>query len=223
MSFASNLVEELFDKHLLKHSFYQDWSAGKLSLDDLATYSQQYYHHVAAFPRYISATHSYCDDIKSRQVLLQNLNEEEMGQAHHPELWLQFAECLGQDRDQVENSDLIAETRELVDGFFELSRKSYASGLGALFAYEQQVPEVAKSKIEGLEKFYNITSDKGLKFFRVHLLADVGHSEACAKLLNELSSEEKKEAQWAAHKASELLWNFLNGMERLRGKAARTA
>ena len=29
----------------------------------------EYYHHVSAFPRYISQIHTLCDDILSRQVL----------------------------------------------------------------------------------------------------------------------------------------------------------
>ena len=35
--------------------FYKAWNKGELSKTTLQTYAQEYYHHVAAFPRYLSA------------------------------------------------------------------------------------------------------------------------------------------------------------------------
>lgn len=176
-----NLLNQELDKmHLLKHPFYQAWSEGKLSLEVLQQYAKQYYNQVKNFPRYISKIHSECEDITSRQVLLGNLIEEENGEENHPELWLRFAEGLGVKREDVEGSELQYETKALVDGFFKLADESYAKGLGALYSYERQVPEVAKSKIDGLEKFYGITGEAALKFFNVHVTADEWHSEECA-------------------------------------------
>ena len=54
---------------LLKHPFYQEWTAGALSLERLRNYAAQYYRHVAAFPRYLSALHSRCDDLQTRQAV----------------------------------------------------------------------------------------------------------------------------------------------------------
>jgi pyrroloquinoline-quinone synthase len=64
---------------LLSHPFYQDWTAGRLPLQRLRNYAVQYYHHVAAFPRYLSGIHARCDDALTRQVLLENLIDEERG------------------------------------------------------------------------------------------------------------------------------------------------
>lgn len=204
---------KLQELHLLNHPFYQAWSAGTLSLDTLKTYAEQYYHHVDAFPRYISTIHSQCKDIESRQVLLGNLTEEESGEENHPELWLRFAEKLGASRQQVKNAELLENTRSLVEGYFDLARSSYAKGLGALYAYERQVPEVAQSKIDGLKKFYNIDSEEALKFFKVHITADQWHSEECEALIEKLSPEEKVEAYQGAIEGAKLLWGFLDGMQ----------
>src|SRR5688572_28987110 len=146
MNFTESLVAKLSEKHLLKHELYQAWNEGKAPIQTLQLYAEQYYHHVRTFPRYLSATHSNCEDILSRQFLLENLNDEERGPENHPELWLRFAEGIGTTREQVEKAELLPETEELVDTFMSLSRKSYASGLGALFAFEQQVPEIAQFK-----------------------------------------------------------------------------
>src|SRR5260370_41888166 len=79
---------------LLKHPFYQQWDAGTLAAQRLGNYAIQYYRHVEAFPRYLSALHSRCEDLETRQVLLENLIDEERGAENHPELWLRFAEAL---------------------------------------------------------------------------------------------------------------------------------
>ena len=75
-------VDETIAKFsLLNHPFYKEWTAGSLSKEALTNYSKQYYAHVKNFPVYLSATHSHCDDIEVRQLLLDNLVEEEQAAA----------------------------------------------------------------------------------------------------------------------------------------------
>ncbi len=219
--FIESLVQELSLKHMLKHPFYQRWTMGELTTKDMQVYSQQYFQHVDAFPRYVSATHSQCKDIKARQVLLENLIEEERGEKNHPELWMQFAKAMGASRESVVNADVLPETRALVDTFMNLSRSSYAEGLGALYAYEHQIPEVSATKIEGLKKFYGLDhaqAKPGLEFFEVHLEADKWHSEVNAQLMDELSDEDKKKATHAAKSATDALWKFLDGVNRVTAR-----
>src|SRR5260370_41296548 len=102
-------------KHLLKHPFYLAWKRGGLSKDALADYARQYYHHVAAFPTYLSAVHANCDDQATRKQLLSNLVDEEAGSPNHPELWLKFAEGLGVADVAVRNTAKQPETKDLND------------------------------------------------------------------------------------------------------------
>ncbi|HSZ23887.1 MAG TPA: iron-containing redox enzyme family protein [Candidatus Sulfotelmatobacter sp.] len=81
------------ERSMLKHPFYQAWTAGTLTRERLQNYAVEYYPHVAAFPRYLSAIHSRCADMATRQAILENLIEEERGAENHPELWL--ALCRG--------------------------------------------------------------------------------------------------------------------------------
>ena len=53
--FVQELDARIARFDLLCHPFYQAWSDGKLTTDDLREYSAEYYHHVAAFPTYLSA------------------------------------------------------------------------------------------------------------------------------------------------------------------------
>lgn len=212
MTFVQSLNNQVDSLHLLKHPFYESWNEGSLSLQAPQTYAKEYYHHVAAFPRYISGIHSLCPNLKMRQVLLGNLIEEEQGDENHPELWQRFAEGLGVARSELCENAQIKETRELVDGYFEIVRSGFAEGLGALYAYERQTPEVSKSKIEGLKKHYSINDEHSLKFFTVHMEADGWHSEECANLIADLSKEEQEKVMQGAKKGAELLWGVLDGI-----------
>src|SRR6266571_5291078 len=104
-------------KHLLKHPFYLAWTRGELSREALADYARQYYHHVAAFPTYLSAVHANCDDQATRKQLLSNLVDEEAGSPNHPELWLKFAEGLGIEDVDLAGAERQPETKNLIDAF----------------------------------------------------------------------------------------------------------
>lgn len=90
MSLSEAILKATEEKRLLAHPFYQAWEAGELDRDILKVYAKQYFHHVQAFPRYISATHSLCEDLSSRQVLMENLHDEEYGDDNHPKLWMEL-------------------------------------------------------------------------------------------------------------------------------------
>ena len=201
---------------MLKHPFYQAWTEGRLPLDTLRGYARQYFHHVEAFPRAVSAVHSACPDRDGRRMLAENLAEEEgieAGKQDHATLWLMFACGLGESEDSVRAQALNRETQALIDTFRRLSRQSYAAGLGALYAYESQFPAVASAKIEGLVERYGIADEETLRFFQVHESADVEHSAVCRELLDRLPDEQKAEAIAAGEELAGALWNFLSGVE----------
>src|SRR4051794_3992010 len=152
MSSTSSMIDsKVAERAMLKHPFYQAWTEGRLSIDTLRAYARQYFHHVEAFPRAVSAVHSACPNREGRRMLAENLAEEEgieAGKQDHASLWMMFACGLGESSDGVLSQDLNPETKALIDTFRTLSRRSYASGLGALYAYESQFPGVASAKIE---------------------------------------------------------------------------
>src|SRR6478672_10050468 len=194
---------------MLSHPFYQAWTEGRLPIETLRDYARQYFHHVEAFPRAVSAVHSSCPDRDGRRMLAENLAEEEgleAGKQDHATLWLMFARGLGDNEDGVRAQELNGETQALIDTFRRLSRQSYAAGLGALYAYESQFPGVATAKIEGLTDRYGIKDEETLRFFRVHEGADVEHSAVCRELLDRLPDGEKAEAVAAGEELAGALW-----------------
>ena len=210
--FSKELNKKLDQYHLLNHPFYKSWNEGKLTREIIKDYAEQYYQHVKAFPRYISATHSICEDIEKRKILLENLQDEENPNADHPKLWKNFALAMGADKDKIEDVKREWFTNDMIENFFHQARKSYAEGLASLYTYERQIPEIAETKIRGLKNFYGVTSKEGLEFFEAHKAADVIHRKECEKLLDALTEEEKVKAEKASMLTARYLWNFLSGM-----------
>jgi len=209
LQLLQRIQAEIQSKHMLSHPFYQDWMAGTLTQGQLQNYAVQYLPFVDSFPRFVSATHSLCDSAEGRALLLENLMDEE-GKGHstaHPELWRNF--CSGIGSSIAANPVYGEKAVQLRDQFMALSRSSYAEGLSALYAYESQIPEIAKAKIKGLADNYQVSDLKTTEFFRVHEKADVYHSKACAGLIGQIKPEDADAAVAAARKATTALWDFL--------------
>lgn len=214
--FQTDLNNSIERHAMLSHPFYQLWSAGKLDVEVLREYAKQYYAHVKAFPTYVSATHSHCDDVAVRQMLLENLIEEERGENNHPELWLRFAEGLGLSRDEVKNAELLPSTVDSVNRLKGLTQsEDYRRGVAALYAYESQIPEVAKTKRSGLAEFYGIEDSRTVSFFTVHEAADEWHRETELKVLSDAceSDADRDTVTQSASEAAKALWDFLTGVQ----------
>ena len=213
--FASHLDQLLAPYNLLNHPFYKSWNEGNLTKEIIKDYAAQYYHHVKDFPRYVSAAHSMCEDVENRKILLENLVDEENNGTDHPTLWRRFAEGMGNSSKELSDSIMDEYTSNLIKCFFKYCRSSYHEGLASLYAYESQIPEIARTKIDGLKKFYDTNDDKTLEFFYVHEKADIWHREQCQTLLNKITTNnDKKLVADAALDTAKHLWNFLSGIEK---------
>jgi len=212
---VAELDEIVAAKRLLDHPFYQAWNSGELTMDELRDYAGQYYAFEAAFPRFLSALHSRCDDATVRQTLLSNLWDEEHGADNHIALWLRFAEGLGMTAEEVRSSAPREATTALIDTYAGLcSNGSITEGIAALYAYESQAHQVAVTKIAGLKTFYGIENERTISFFSAHIDADAAHSAAEADALNRLvdSEESWHQVREATIRARDALYDFLSGV-----------
>jgi pyrroloquinoline-quinone synthase len=201
------------ERSLLKHPFYQAWTAGTLPVESLREYAKQYFHFEAAFPTFLSAVHAHCEPGETRQAILENLWDEEHGTENHLALWMRFCDALGLDAREVRASEPNAETRDLIDGFrAACANGSVAEGLATIYAYESQAPEVARQKIAGLQRFYNM-DEKGYSFFSVHQELDVAHSQAerSAVAAAVRAGVSRASLEDATRSAADRLWRFLGG------------
>jgi pyrroloquinoline-quinone synthase len=218
-AFLVALDERIAGYDLLSHPYYKAWTAGELTREDLRAYAGDYYHHVAAFPAYLSALHSRLDDGETRRAVLRNLCDEEIEGRPHSEMWLDFAEGMGADREDVRHHEPSTEVRETVAEFRRVAREgSTAEALAAFYAYESQVPRVAKEKAEGLAERYDADA-KTCGYFRLHQHADIEHSQVWRELLAAEVAAHPEQAEpllRAAEDAAQSLWRVLDGMEARR-------
>jgi pyrroloquinoline-quinone synthase len=205
---------DIAEKNLLKHPFYLAWTRGELSKAALTDYAKQYYHHVAAFPTYLSAVHAKCDDQPTRKQILQNLIDEEAASPNHPELWKQFGNALGLDDVDLANTEKETETRNLIETFRSVcGDKSTADGLAALYAYESQIPAICESKIDGLKKFYGFNDPKGYEYFSVHIEADKEHSATEREMLSaKIDNHNAESVRVSVNRVLDALWEMLSGV-----------
>lgn len=216
MPIMTSIASLIAGRRLLDHPFYTAWSNGTLTAEALRRYAEQYYHWVLAFPTFLSAVHADCHDLETRQAIVRNLMDEELGETNHPELWLRFSDALGLTRHEVRGVALLPETLQAISTFRRICRDSPpAAGLAAIYAYESQQPEVMRTKRRGLSTFYGVTT--GQDYFEVHETLDVEHSRSEREQIERHSAGHEADVLEGVRAGLDATYVLLDGVERLRG------
>jgi pyrroloquinoline-quinone synthase len=218
-AFWNQVDQEIAKYDLLKHPFYQAWSAGELTTQDLKFYAEQYYHQVSEFPTYLTSLHSRLPEGATRRAVLANAYEEESEPCPHSELWLRFVEGMGGNAADIERKTPIPEISALVETFRALTKEApVAAVFGAPFAYESQVPKIAAEKLSGLKQHY-AADDHSCSYFALHQKADVHHSNVWRKIISSLVEQDDRHAEEVldgVSQAARALWTALDGIQRVR-------
>jgi pyrroloquinoline-quinone synthase len=200
------------EKNLLKHPFYQDWQAGKLSREALQLYAAQYYRHVEAFPGHLRVLAARTEG-PLQGLIRENLAEEENPAGPHPKLWRNFAMAVGVGEDDITCCPALPGTQAVVQKFREIcGDRPVAEAVAALYAYESQVPEIATTKIDGLKKFYGVTQPQELAYFTVHEETDKAHRAAWRGWLEEHADGNEEEILATTKEALDALWGALDAV-----------
>jgi pyrroloquinoline-quinone synthase len=222
-AFWIRFEERVAPYNLLTHPFYQAWSRGDLTRDDLRAYAAEYWHHVSAFPTYLSALHSRLPDAELRREVLRNLAEEEGTDSPsarpHSNLWMDFAEGMGATRSAVESHTVQPEMTALLATFRSaMQEPTPAAAFAALYAYESKVPAIAVTKAEGLAEHYDADAATA-RYFTLHQTADVAHASIWRDLIDKQIALDPTAAEAAlasGERAARALWTALDGVERER-------
>jgi pyrroloquinoline-quinone synthase len=188
MTIKEQLDQVIAQWNLLEHPFYQAWSAGTLPIEALRAYAREYGAFICELPAGWRVQHDE-----------ETAHEEE----EHIELWAQFAEALGVAIGTAERPAV----RQLVMTARELFAEP-ATALGALYAFEAQQPATATSKLEGLERHYQLP-DGVRPYFEIHA-ANHHEAEKIVQRLERLSPEAQARAQQACEQMCRALWNALS-------------
>lgn len=181
--------------NLLQHSFYQRWTRGELTRDELCDYVMQYAHVVRAVPVWLEQV---CGG--DTADVARHAAEEQS----HIELWNKFGEALGLSSEAMRHAPANAATARLIARGDELAAKGDAAPV--VWALEAQTPAVAGAKLAGLSAFYGIGPSTGGEYFALHQHLDVEHAAELRALCLDGSEN-------AAAAMSEALWNLLTSVE----------
>ena len=186
------ILDEIIDnKCLLKHPFYQAWNMGTLSHADLAVYATQY----GEFIDHIATGWESAGDPA--------VAAEER---EHAILWTDFAAGLNAPRPATARLPEIEALIEVAGTMFT----NRPQALGALYAFEQQQPGTAKSKLEGLRKHYSLAPSAEV-YFDIHQ-DDIEEPRWLAEQMEALSSDEFEMACHACKQMANALWRGLDGV-----------
>jgi pyrroloquinoline-quinone synthase len=196
-------IERARDRwNVLEHPFYQRWSAGELSREELAHYSGQYRHATAALAR-VSADVAESAPEAERAELRLHAEEE----AAHIALWDGFVEAVGGEVGAAPTP----ETQECVDAW--AAGDDRLSQLVRIYAIESGQPEISKTKREGLAAHYGIEDGPGNEYFRVHEKADVVHAAEGRSLIEaHLAGADPDKLVAAAESVFKANWRLLDGV-----------
>jgi pyrroloquinoline-quinone synthase len=177
--------------NVLEHPFYQRWSAGELTRDQLAEYAAQYRYAVVALA-----------DAAAAAGDAEHAREER----EHVALWDAFAAGCGS---MPANAN--AETLECASAW--TAGDDRLERLAVLYAIESAQPAISQTKLDGLFGHYGFEEGPATEYFSLHAERDHEHAAHSRELLERLASDEDAERLAArAEAAARGNWRLLDGV-----------
>jgi pyrroloquinoline-quinone synthase len=218
MNILTRLDQTRSECNVLEHPFYQRWSAGQLSAEELECYAGEYRHAVLAL-----AEASQAAAAKAGPKYASGLSAHAAEEAAHVELWDDFARATrtpgARDSNQATDANApLAETQACVRAW--TAGESLLEHLAVLYAIEAGQPEVSKTKLEGLTEHYGYSPEgPAVEYFTLHERLDREHARQAGELIVQLLAEhDDVEAQTdgmlaCAQAALRGNWELLSGVE----------
>jgi pyrroloquinoline-quinone synthase len=194
-SLIQRIDKMIEEQSLLKHKFYVMWSEGKLSMQSLNGYSKEYFQLVKAVPSFVDKVMQ-----KSPSELQSKIASNRDEESEHIEPWMKFASALGVSSSELQNYGGLDKTKQAVSNLSCLM-DSFEGGAAAMYALEQEIPKISLSKIDGLRKFYGLSEDDAIEYFRLHAEADIRHAALWRKILEKTSASKEDDLAEIANKS----------------------
>ena len=195
--------------NVLEHPFYQRWSAGELTREELSYYAGEYRHAVVALAEAAEATARAAEPAVRAQI-----EEHAAEEAAHVDLWDDFARAVEADlvREPAE------ETAECVAAW--TAAGNALEGLVVLYAIESAQPAISVTKLDGLASHYGLADDgPATTYFSLHGERDHEHAAQSRALIEErIADADEDRLVEVAETALRGNWTLLDGVERRFGR-----
>jgi pyrroloquinoline-quinone synthase len=178
-------------KHkLLDHPFYQAWTHGQITLEQLSKYHKSYNDFIVMMPEFWSKVQTSfgVNDADGRRVVAD--------ETEHIDLWQNWAA-------KLPATESFPSMKPIIDEFNAMTPSEL---LGAIQAFEIQQPAVAITKREGLHCHYGYTAQETV-YFDEHEQEQF-HIDYGTKLKNQYANNE--EFQKGFDRGAELIYNGLD-------------
>lgn len=189
MNIENRLAQSTQRWSLLESPFYQEWSNGTLPVSALRSYAREYGAFIALIPAaWDQAGESAIADLERS----------------HVDMWRRFAASLGTEIGSphtAEVLDLVSETGRLMS--------SRSQALGALYAFEAQQPETARTKLAGL-RHYSL-GPEAEEYFAAHAVEDE-EAEILLRRISALPASDQRTAADACERTCRALRAALDGL-----------
>ena len=169
--------DEISKKSLLNHQFYTLWREGKLTLNHLRGYSKEYFQLVKTVPELVQNIHNNFKVNPFIESYLKEIEKTQIEESEHIGPWIKFALSLGLEKTELFDYMGNNEVNIAIESLKKLSRSSLVEGVSAMYSFEKEIPQISKTKIEGLQKFYGISNNDAISYFKIHEITDIHHAK----------------------------------------------
>jgi len=209
MDFWTRLEEARTRWNVLEHPFYERWSEGRLTREELASYAGQYRHAVVAL-----ADAAANAAAAAEPAIRVQLDEHAAEEAAHVDLWDDFGAAIGADA----GAPAEPETQECARAWADPDR-GFLPTMVALYAIESGQPPISHTKAQGLREHYGMATGPGVAYFDLHARRDHEHAAAERALIEPRLEGADGEALLAeAERVLRANWELLDGVERRNGR-----
>jgi pyrroloquinoline quinone (PQQ) biosynthesis protein C len=208
---AAAVQRALDGRTLLTHPFYRRWEAGTLAPGELAEYAVHYRAFEAMLPDVLSAV---VGDLESDgrpeagAMVRRNLDDELGNPESHLDLFDRFAAGLA--TAPVASGPGPAAV-SLADTYRALVAQGPVAALAGLAAYETQAAAVARTKAEGLRRWYGMDA-AATAFWDVHATMDADHGDWALETLAAMGADPAAVGV-AARTVADAWWALLDERE----------